>query len=162
MSGLIYPGIWGCLQPNVPQVDWVTTALFPVLVPDNLVLPIPALDANSLLRTTAYNPIVRDTFAVALPSISPLSALTVTIAYKSIGFVDSMAVPLPVISALTALNTTIAYKSFSTSEVFSIALPSMNAASSLVVTINYVTTAPTDTMSLGMPAMSPLSVLTTV
>jgi hypothetical protein len=161
MPGLVYPGIWGCLQPVVPNVLRVTSALYPFAVKEQLAIPQPLISADSILRVTFYNPTFLDTMRHIVPSIVG-GALEITIAYKNANAgLDTMQHTVPFLTPGSMLEATIAYKTINTTDTLRAAKHSLSSGT-LTVVIAFQTITTRDTLRPTKHVLSNASTLTTV
>jgi hypothetical protein len=155
---VVYPGIWGCLQPHPPKVAYQTSAVFPFEILDKLNLPQPRLTNESLLKVTFYNPSYKEQLGFGKAMISS-GSMVVTIRYVSVSVAEQMTFSKGTIvngSMVIAIN----YVTTATADTIRWPQPIILPTSSLTTTINYVNTVSTDTIRWAQPSILPTSSLT--
>lgn len=162
MPGLVYPGIWGCLQPITPNVLRITSALYPFEVRESLSIPQPTLSSDSLLRVTFYNPQFLDTLNFGYATLTAGSALDVTIAYKNANAgLDTLNFGYATLTEGSALEATISYKTINMTDTLR---PTKHTLSNgtLTVVIAFQTINTVDTLRPTKHVLSNASTLITV
>ena len=156
---VVYPGIWGCLQPHPPKVAYVTSAIFPFEVLDRLNLPQPKFTSDSLLRITFYNPTYADNFAISRTAISS-GSLVVAIVRWNLSMVDSFAISRTSITS-GSLVATIQYATYAYSgDTIRWGQPVILPTSDMFTSINYVSSVVSDTVRWAQPTILGTSSLT--
>ena len=118
----------------VENITYVTTAIYPYNIEENLSIGLPSISAGSLdVTIKTYS--LTERLDMGLPSISA-GSLDVTIVYKTYLLPERLDIGLPSISA-GALDTTIVYRTYLLSEGLNIGLPSISAGA-LDTTIIYI------------------------
>lgn len=150
---LIYPGIWGVLQPVTPRTEKITSLLFPYVLHERLAFTQPSINQqDSYLRLSQYSYVAADTMTFSKMGLTAATSLNVTVVYQTYAMADAMSFSKISLDAATTLTTTIAYQSITTTD--SLALGKPTVGGSLTVVVEYVNTNAADSLPARKPVLT--------